>query len=52
MGELALLKNKIEEIRQQLNEASERGISDEKFYKLSIQIDEMIEEYLEYQENE
>ena len=46
MNEIATLKEQIEVIRKELDEAAAENMADEQFYSLSLKMDELIEQYL------
>jgi len=47
MEQLSILKDKIEELREALNQAITDGLSSDEIYKRSIALDKLIEQYMD-----
>ncbi len=47
MNEIASLKEQIEAIRSQLDKAAALDMTDDRFYSLSLEMDSLIEKYLD-----
>ena len=47
MEQLNILKDKIEELREALNQAITDGLSSEEIYARSVALDKVIEQYME-----
>ena len=44
------LQQKIEDLRRKLNEETKRGLLTQECYLVSVQLDQLVEEYMEYRD--
>lgn len=44
------LQQKIEDLRRKLNEETKRGLLTQECYQASVQLDQLVEEYMEYRD--
>ena len=50
MTNLAILEERMEKVRKELDEAAINGMSDQRFYELSLKMDKLIEAYIDAKE--